>query len=189
MQRLIKPWKKIHSEQIADCKVFSVYQNRMCAPDAPDEQAHNFYVIHPTNWVNVIPMTPEGNVLLIEQFRHGIETITLEIPGGMIDASDASPLEAAARELLEETGYQAEELQILGLNHPNPAIQNNVCYSVLAQNVRQVQTPQFDGTEDIAMRLVPLAEIPQLIAKGLITHALVIVAFHWLHLSQMKNEE
>ncbi|MBX7218505.1 MAG: NUDIX hydrolase [Blastocatellia bacterium] len=182
MSKSVKPWRKLSSEQIADCKVFSVHKQRSCAPDEPDEKAHTFYVIQPTNWVNVIPVTPDGQVLLIEQFRHGTEAITLEIPGGMIDPGDPSPETAAARELLEETGYEAEEMVLLGVNHPNPAIQNNVCYSLLARNVRQVREPHFDGTEDIAMKLVPLTEIPNLIQQGHITHALVIVAFHRLHL-------
>ncbi|HMZ81595.1 MAG TPA: NUDIX hydrolase [Acidobacteriota bacterium] len=182
MSHEILPWRKLSTEQIADCKVFTVNRDRVCAPGEPDEKAHSFFVIHPANWVNVIPITPDGKVLLIEQFRHGIEQVALEIPGGMIDPEDPSPEAAAARELLEETGYRADEITILGKHFPNPAIQNNVCYSILARNVRQVQTPSMDGTEDIAMKLVPLEEIPELIASGAITHALVIVAFYYLEL-------
>jgi ADP-ribose pyrophosphatase len=187
MSRIIRPWRKLSKEHIADCKVFTVHRERAAAPDAPDEAAHNFFVINATDWVNVIPVTPEGEVVLVEQYRHGTDRLSLEVPGGMVDPEDPSPAHAAARELIEETGYEAEEIIQIGFNHPNPAIQNNGCYSFLARNARFTRPPEFDGTEDLSVRLVPLEDIPALMRNGDITHALVIVAFHWLHLHQTKG--
>ena len=174
-------WKTISTETIADCKVFSVNRN-ICESPAGRHQSHNFYVLHPHNWVNVIPITHDQQVVLVEQFRHGTGNITLEIPGGMIDPEDASSADAAARELLEETGYVAEKLVHLGRNHPNPAIQSNYCETFLAPLVHQIEQPRFESTEYIELKLVPLREIPNLIQSGSITSALVIVAFHYLHL-------
>jgi ADP-ribose pyrophosphatase len=176
-------WKTISSEKIADCKVFSVNRN-ICVSTAGREQPHNFYVLHPNNWVNVIPVTEDGQVVLVEQFRHGTGRVTLEIPGGMIDPEDESSAHAAARELLEETGYRAHELIHIGRNHPNPAIQSNYCDTFLATAARQIEKPRFEGTEYIELRLVGLHEVPELIRSGSITSALVIVAFHYLQLAQ-----
>lgn len=175
-------WQTISSERVADCKVFSVNRNLSMALGESIENAHDFYVLHSHNWVNVIPITEDGQVILIEQFRHGIAGLTLEIPGGMVDLEDPSSKDAAGRELLEETGYAAEELIHLGRNHPNPAMLNNFCDTFLARGLKKAEVPCFNSTEYIELRLTPLDEIPSLIAAGRITHALVIAAFHYLYL-------
>lgn len=189
MVHQIPPWKVISSETIAECKVFSVNRNRSCVEIDETQKAHNFYVLHPSDWVNVIPVTDDGCVVLIEQFRHGIGQFTLEIPGGMVDPEDTSVQDAAARELLEETGFIAESWSLLGINHPNPAMQSNICHTYLATGARQIETPQFEGTENIAIKLVPLEQIHELISNGTITHALVIVAFHLLNLKFQQWKE
>ncbi len=176
----IHPWERLADRQIADCRVFTVHEKTMRPPDGA--AGHPFFVLSPRDWVNVIPLTPEGEVVLIEQFRHGTETVTLEIPGGMVDPEDASPIVAARRELIEETGYDAEDYLILGVNHPNPAIQDNRCTTILARNALKTSATAFDTHEDIAVRLVPRTDLDRLVADGSITHALVIVAFHWLSL-------
>ena len=130
-------WETIKSEQLIDCRVFSVNRT-LAAPGGSQDRAHNFYVLHPNNWVNVIAIDQNDQVVLIEQFRHGIGTLTLEIPGGMVDAEDPSAKHAAARELLEETGYAARDLVHIGRNHPNPAIQSNYCDTFLALNVERL---------------------------------------------------
>jgi 8-oxo-dGTP pyrophosphatase MutT (NUDIX family) len=100
----------------------------------------------------------------------------------MVDPEDASPLVAARREMIEESGYDSARVEALGSIHPNPAIQNNHCHSFVAYDVEQRHVPTFDSTEETEVVLVPLARIPDLIRAGDITHALVVVAFHWLAL-------
>ena len=143
-------------------------------------------MIEAPDWINVVPLTANDEVVMIEQYRHGTGEVTLEIPGGMVvDGEDAR--RAAARELLEETGYAARaELLLLGSTRPNPAIQNNWIHTFLARDVQFRESPVFDGTEHTAVRLVPLDQIPALIADGTITHALVVVGFHWLMLHRNK---
>ena len=136
------------------------------------------------DWVNVIPLTLEGNVILIRQYRHGTEDVTLEVPGGMVDAADADPSVSAARELREETGYEVEAIIHLGSVAPNPAFLNNQCHSYLALGVRPVHEVALDGAEDIAFEEIPLAAIPDLIRSGAITHSLTITAFYYLDLYQ-----
>lgn len=186
MPREILPWTKIESQRIADCKVFSVDRNRALMPTGDASRAYDFYILNPSQWCNVIPITDDGRVVFIEQYRHGIEKVTLEIPGGAVDPEDPTSQFAAGRELFEETGYAADELVFIGRNHPNPAIQSNYCDSYLARGARQLCEPTFHGSEDITIRLVELEEVPSLIASGAITHALVLVAFYFLQLHELK---
>jgi 8-oxo-dGTP pyrophosphatase MutT (NUDIX family) len=177
-------WRRVGTEQVADCRVFQVRRDLSVNPRGGRE--HDFYVIEAPDWINVVPLTANDEVVMIEQYRHGTGEVTLEIPGGMVDDGEEAPV-AAARELLEETGYVAStEVLLLGSTRPNPAIQNNWIHTFLARDVQFREAPVFDGTEHTAVRLVPLDHIPALIADGTITHALVVVGFHWLMLHRSK---
>jgi len=116
--------------------------------------------------------------VMVEQYRHGSDSIELEIPGGMIDAKDASPELAGARELREETGYEGGSARIIGGVWSNPAIMSNTCFTVLVENCRCAHPVEFDHCEDIITKLVPVAEIPKLVAAGKIKHSLVVVALY-----------
>jgi len=179
-QTLVPKWRRISSEQVADCRVFQVRRDRSVNPR--DGGEHDFYCIEAPDWINIIPLTARDEVVMIEQYRHGTDEITLEIPGGIVDQNE-SPREAAAREMLEETGYAAHEIVPLGRARPNPAIQNNWVHTFLARDARYEKEPAFEGTEHTRVRLVPLADVPALIVDGTISHALVILGFHLLTLS------
>ncbi|HYN84988.1 MAG TPA: NUDIX hydrolase [Pyrinomonadaceae bacterium] len=174
-------WRPVASEQVADCRVFKV--RRDTSADPRGRREHDFYVVEAPDWINVIPLTDDGRVVLIEQYRHGTREVSLEIPGGMVDEGE-SPAATAARELLEETGYAAGALVSLGRARPNPAIQDNWIHTYVARGVEFRGAPVFDGTERTRTLLVPLREIPSLIADELITHALVVLAFHKLRLHE-----
>src|SRR5438445_363505 len=115
---MIKPWEKISSKPAADFHIFTIRTDRKISPRTGRE--HDFYVIDCVNWVNVIATTADNQLVMIEQYRHGSNTVELEIPGGMIDPKDASPADAGVRELREETGYEGEDPRIIGQILPNP---------------------------------------------------------------------
>ncbi|MBK7894436.1 MAG: NUDIX hydrolase [Anaerolineaceae bacterium] len=173
---MVEDWEKLDSEEIANYRIFKMRKDVRRSPRTGNE--HSFFVLESPDWVNVVALTAENQVVLIHQFRHGTAEITLEIPGGMVDPHENDPAEAIRRELLEETGYAAEEIIHIGTVAPNPAFLNNRCHTYLALNARWQQEPQFDGAEDIAVELVPIAEIAGLIGNGRITHALVVAAFY-----------
>jgi 8-oxo-dGTP pyrophosphatase MutT (NUDIX family) len=173
----IRPWQRLDSKRIFDCRVFSLRGDRSRSPRTGTE--HDFFVLEACDWVNIVPITADGHVVLVRQYRHGIDGITLEVPGGMVDTCDVSPLEAARREMNEETGYDSDDVIPLGSIHPNPAIQANRCHTFLARNVEKRHEPVFDGTEETEVVLVPLADVPALVRRGEISHALVVVAFYW----------
>lgn len=178
-------WKKLESKQIANCRVFKVREDFVV--NLESEKKASFFVVENPDWVNVIALTKEKTVVLIEQFRHGTENIILEIPGGMVDDNEEPEL-AAKRELLEETGFEAEEMIYLGKSYPNPAIQSNTIFHYLALDCEKTGETNFDEHESVTTKMFTLKEIPKLIADGKITHALAITAFYYLSLYDLKKE-
>ncbi len=176
---VIRPWKITRSDPVADCRVFKVRKDVTISPRTG--KPHDMFVIENPNWLNVVPLTADEQVILVEQWRHGTRSVHLETPGGLMDEGETVE-QCARRELMEETGYQAEAIIALGHVYPNPAIQTNVQYYALATGCRKVAEPALDDAEDINVRLAPLAKIPAMIRSGEIDHALVIEAFYWLDL-------
>lgn len=178
-------WNIVATSHDQSLRIFKLRTDRARSPRTGEE--HNFFVLESPPWVNVIPITAQGEVVLIHQYRHGIRDITLEIPGGLIEPGD-SPEAAARRELREETGYAAAEFIPLGYVHPNPAIQDNLCYTFLAKDARRQGGQQLDDKEDIEVLLKPVDAIPALISSGAITHSLVIAAFYRYFLEYLPGK-
>ena len=181
---VVQPWQITSSEQVLDCRIFKVRKDVTINPRTG--RPHDMFVVESPNWVNIIPLTPDDQVVMVEQWRHGTRSIHLETPGGLMDVGE-TPEQCARRELLEETGHEAGEVLRLGTVHPNPAIQSNLQHYVLATNCRRVAELRLDHTEDIAVRLVPLAEVPDMIRTGKITHSVVVGGFYWLELHRRKR--
>jgi ADP-ribose pyrophosphatase len=175
-----KPWPKLSSKKLADYRIFSVRGDKVVSPRTGHE--HDFYIIEAVNWVNVVALTMSGQLIMVEQYRHGSNSIELEIPGGMMDAHESDPIAAGLRELKEETGYEGTNARLIGQIYPNPAIMNNICYTVLVENCDCRHDICLDSTEDLSLKLIDRAEIPELIRAGRIGHSLVVVAFYYYEL-------
>ncbi|MFN0067906.1 MAG: NUDIX hydrolase [Limisphaerales bacterium] len=171
------PWPQLSSRLAGDFRIFRVRSDLKRSPRTGRE--HDFFVLEAPDWVNVIAVTPDERLVMVEQYRHGTNTVELEVPGGVMDATDASPLETAVRELREETGYEGGAPRRLGGIAANPAILNNTCHTVLLTGCTRRHDVQFDSGEDLVTRLVPLADVPGLVAAGRIRHSLAVVA--WYH--------
>jgi len=175
---MVRDWEKVEECRLADYRVFQVRQDRARSPRTG--AVHDFYVLEMGAWVNIIALTPHQKVVMIHQYRHGTEAVGLEIPGGVVEADDASPGVAARRELVEETGYEPAEVIPIGKVAPNPAVQDNWCHSFLALGARPTAEQGLDAGEDIEVEEVDLEEIPRLIGTGCVNHGLVVAAFYFL---------
>jgi 8-oxo-dGTP pyrophosphatase MutT (NUDIX family) len=179
---MIKPWQKLGSRPVGDYRIFSVRSDEKVSPRTG--ATHDFFVIESVDWVNVLAVTSDHELVMVEQYRHGSNTVELEIPGGVMDLTDRSPLETGVRELREETGFEGEKARLLADVFSNPAIMSNSTHTVLVENCQQRHEPELDSGEDLLTRLVPIAEIPALVAAGKIKHPLVVVALYHFELWQ-----
>jgi 8-oxo-dGTP pyrophosphatase MutT (NUDIX family) len=172
-----QPWRIQSSKTRADCRIFKVRKDVAVNPRTG--QAHDMFVLEQPDWVNIIPLTPGEQVIMIEQWRHGTRSVHLETPGGLMDEGE-TPEQCARRELLEETGYEAGQIVRLGTVHPNPSIQSNMQHYMLAKDCRKIAELTLDRAEDIAVRIIPLDAVQRMIESGKITHGIVIGGFYWL---------
>ncbi len=173
----VRPWPLLESEVLHSFPIYDLRRDRRRSPRTG--KVHEFLVLDSMDWVNVVPVTPEGRIVMIRQFRHGTASPVWEIPGGMMDPGDETALEAARRELVEETGYEPEAMRFLGAVHPNPAIQNNLCLTFLAERARLRRAQRLDTSEDIRVQEVPWPEVRRMIDEGEISHSLVLNAIFW----------
>lgn len=166
-------WSLIESGPPVDYQIFRLRRDRYRLKPAAAQR--DFIVLDTPDWVNVVPLTGEGNVVLIRQFRHGVRETVIEIPGGMIDPGE-EPAAAALRELSEETGYAAERIRPLAAVWSNPAIMNNRCHLFLAEGCRLVAPPKFDSFEQIEVFEASRREVTEMVASGRIAHSMVVAA-------------
>jgi ADP-ribose pyrophosphatase len=141
----------------------------------PELGSHNFYVLGLRDWVNITPVTREGKILLVRQYRRGTDELTVEIPSGSMDKGEHAPLPAAHRELREETGYVAGQMTALCRVAVNPAIQDNYCHMYLATNCTYEGELQPDATEEIEVLQLTTEEVECMLSRGEITHSLGVL--------------
>jgi ADP-ribose pyrophosphatase len=174
-------WRRVGTVPHATTRIFDVVRALYQHPQR--EKPQDFFVLNAPDWVNVVALTPERHLVLVRQFRYGINAFSLEIPGGVIDAGE-DPLAAGVRELREESGFVGAPARLLGSVHPNPAMQSNRCHLVLVEDARPVAALDWDPDEEFEITTLPVDEVYALAARGEITHALVLNALllfrpHW----------
>ncbi|MCB0414026.1 MAG: NUDIX hydrolase [Bdellovibrionales bacterium] len=166
-------WKVIESETMYKYGYFSIRKDKCELPDG--RVMPSYLTIEFGPWVHAVAVTDDGNMILVDQYRHSAKDSFLEIPGGAADKEELDdPKSAAQRELLEETGYQGDELIFLGSHYPNPALQSNQIYTYLSLNCKKVSNPKLDPYEDLSLVLMPVQEIYDLLDSGKLRHSLMI---------------
>ena len=166
-------WEKRATTVVAKTRVLNLLGVRYRHPVRGTEK--DFVVVAPSDWCNVLALTHDGRLVLVRQFRFGVDEFSLEIPGGVMEAGE-NPVEAGLRELREETGFTGTRVRLLGSVHPNPAIQSNRCHFVLVEEAVQSAAFEWDPDEEIAVSTVPVDEVLTHARSGGITHALVLNA-------------
>jgi 8-oxo-dGTP pyrophosphatase MutT (NUDIX family) len=171
---MTRPWPIVASEPVFDAGLFRVTKDRACSPRTGRE--HDFYLVHMVDWLMAVPLTVDGKLVMVRQYRHGSRETGLEVPGGLHDGAGEQPEQGAARELAEETGYGGGEIAFLGELRPQPALMSNRVRIYLAKGVRRSTEPRPDPGEDIEVVLLERHEIPARIAGGEISNAMTVAA-------------
>lgn len=171
----MQEWKIGEEEELFSCRIMKVTGCKATNPRNGFER--DYFRAHYPDWVNVLAITENDELLLIRQFRHGSRKVEHEIPGGCIDPGE-EPVTAGMRELLEETGFSGDNPQLIGQTSPNPAIQGNICYTVLTTNARKIQEPEMEDGEDIAFELIPMKEVPEAVKDGRISNSMVVAGLY-----------
>ncbi len=172
-EQVPRAWTQVGVRHERDYRIFKT--RTFDVTDPRDGAPFVRTVIDAPDWVNVVPVTSAGELVLVRQFRFGTWSNTLEIPGGMVDEGEDARA-AAARELEEETGFRATTMSALGVSHPNPAIFGNRLHSFLAEGCERVHAGRPDSGEDLQVVVVPRAEIKAMVLAGEISHSLVLAA-------------
>lgn len=186
---MIKKWETISSSFAGNFKIFDISRIKRRHPDL-DKQG-DFVVLNSAEWVNIIPVTKDNKVVFVEQYRHGTDEITLEVPGGLVELNE-DPRLAAERECAEETGFVGtNNAVLLGENTPNPAFLNNKCYSWVWFGCEKKVAQSFDTHEDIGVVELSFEEVREYILSGKIKHSLVLTAFffYFLKYGDLKRPE
>ncbi|MDR1840881.1 MAG: NUDIX hydrolase [Holophagales bacterium] len=176
-------WRDGGSRTVAKSPIFSLVEIQRQSPHSGKNGT--YYRLSCPEWVHAIPFTAVDagfELLAVEQHRHGIEKASLEVPGGACDPGE-DPLDAAKRELLEETGFSSDNWTHLGFCTPNPAIQDNRCHFFLALGCAQTRELNLDPTEELRVWAMPWAEWKSKLETGEIHHGLILAAFERLRLS------
>jgi ADP-ribose pyrophosphatase len=165
-------WKQIETTITNFEWWFKMRKDKVQLPDG--RIMYPYYVFEFPQWANALAITENGEAILVRQHRHAAGETMLEVPGGLVDPTDADPVDGVRRELLEETGYAFDHIELVAETYPNPALQNNRHFSYLATGGKKVAEQQLDANEDLEVVLVSMAELERMLRENEIRHALFV---------------
>jgi 8-oxo-dGTP pyrophosphatase MutT (NUDIX family) len=168
-----RPWERLSSRSLGSLRLFRPRWDRLRNPRTGAEMER--LVLETPDWVNVVAFTRARSLVCVHQYRFGTQSVTLEIPGGVLDRGEDHGA-AARRELSEETGYDGGRWTYLGASEPNPAFQDNLCHHWLAEDVERTAGQRLDPGEDIAIEELEVGEILAAVRAGRVRHSLVLSA-------------
>ena len=167
-------WRLSDSKLLRKFRVVTVLEDQYVNRET--DERRSYVVCDSADWVLVIPITTDGKIVFVNQFRHGRKEFVLEIPGGVMEP-DESPIETARRELMEETGFAANSIEICGSLLPNPALNNARIHVAIAKGCRLTSEPTPEPFELISVDLREMNDVAQMIQGGELQHARCIAAF------------
>ena len=185
---VIRAWEILNRNTLHDFKLMQIEAKEVRSPRTGNTS--DVLAIHFPAWVVVLAITGAQEVVMVRQYRHGSEKIHLELPGGLVDPKDPSPLVTARRELLEETGYGSRYCRIVGECYPQPAILSNKCFVCLAMDAEYLGEPVLDEGEDLEVVKIPLTRVISEIRDNKIDHGMTLLAFtyYWMHQKKKKRD-
>ena len=176
-------WTILESEYIVQRPWLTARRDKVRLPDG---RVHpEYYVLEYPEWVNIIAETTDGQIILERQYRHGNQRVATEIPAGCVEPGE-QPLQAAQRELWEETGYTGGEWISLGILSPNSSAMTNYNHPFLARGVRKTSGQHLDATEDIHVFLAPKEEVLAMLRRGDFLQALMVAPL-WRYFAEYTS--
>lgn len=170
-------WEVLGDTPVANCRVFDVVKRRCRHPKR--DVTEDFFVIRPMSWAIAIAETRPDIYVLVNQYRFGSGKLSWEFPAGCLDG-DEDPLDAAARELTEETGYSGDRPVLIGSVHPNPALQDNTCWITLVRRATRTADTNWDLHEEMEIREFHISEIETMALDGRMNHGMTHAALFFL---------
>lgn len=179
-------WKTISSEYLFNDLWFKVRKDRCMTPGGTIVDP--YYVYEFPEWVTALPVTQEGKIIMVRQYRHALGETCIEIPGGCVDDTDKSFEDAIRRELLEETGYEFATIEYLGKTSANPSTNSNLMHMFLARGGKKIAEQKLDSNEEIEIELLSVHEVKELLKENRIIQAMHVTCLKY-GLEKMREEE